>query len=220
MSAQIIAVANQKGGCGKTTTSMSLAGELAERGHKVLVADADKQNTSVMWARAATDDAPFPATVLSFSAYGATLHREIQRQLDNYDYIIIDAPPSVESVVPQSALLIANIVIIPLPPSPPDLWSSQGIKTLIQNAQVVNEGLIPVVLINKMQRTALSRAVMDELENFGFPILNTKLALRTAYQEASISGSTLKGLGRSAKPAGLEIKALADEILTLLETSK
>lgn len=216
MTAKIIASCNQKGGCGKSLICMSISGELGERGFRVLVVDADNQNTATMWSAAAPDDTPFPAAVLSLAAYGSKLHREVQKHLDNYDYIIIDCPPSVDALATQSALLVANLAIVPIPPSPADLWSSRGIKVLIERAQGINEGLKAVILVNKLQRTALSKAVLAELANFGLPVLKTKLSARTAYQEAVISGSTVASLGRAAKPAADEVRSLVDEVIAIL----
>lgn len=216
MKARIIAVANQKGGSGKTSVCMCISGELASRGHRTLVVDADSQNTATMWSAAASDDSPFPAAVLSLAAYGAKLHREVQKMLDSYDYIVIDCPPSVDAPATQSALLIAHLVVVPVPPSPADLWSSRGIKVLIERAQAINEDLKAVILVNKLQRTALSKAVLEELDNFGLPVLKTRFASRTAYQEAVIGGTTVAALGRAAKPAADEVRSLTDEVLGLL----
>ena len=78
MTANIIAVANQKGGAGKTTVSMNLAGTLARRGHRVLVADADPQGTAQYWASMADDDKPFPAAVIGTSGHGEKVQTAIR----------------------------------------------------------------------------------------------------------------------------------------------
>ena len=105
---------------------------------------------------------------------------------------------------------------MPIPPSPADLWSSRGIKVLIERAQDINPGLRAYILVNKLQRTALSKAVLDELANFGLPVMKTRLSSRTAYQEAVIAGSSVAALGRGAKPAADEVRSLADEVLAIL----
>ena len=87
MTAKIITVANQKGGSGKTTVAMQLAGTLGRRDHRVLVIDADPQGTATRWASSAEDEKPFPATVAGLSAAGGKVHREVQKFAENYDYM-------------------------------------------------------------------------------------------------------------------------------------
>ena len=76
MRAKIIAAVNQKGGSGKTTLSMQLAGALARRGHEVLIVDADPQGTATRWAASAEDEKPFPATVAGLAAAAGKVHHE------------------------------------------------------------------------------------------------------------------------------------------------
>ena len=84
MPAKIITVANQKGGSGKTTVSMQLAGTLARRGYRVLVVDADPQATATRWAASASDEIPFPASVVGLSAANEKVHREVRKFIDDY----------------------------------------------------------------------------------------------------------------------------------------
>lgn len=133
MPAKIITVANQKGGSGKTTVSMQLAGTLARRGYRVLVVDADPQATATRWAASASDDIPFPASVVGLSAANEKVHREVRKFIDDYSVIIIDCPPAADSQVPQSTLLVADLVLVPIIPSPLDMWAAVGIKQVIAN---------------------------------------------------------------------------------------
>src|SRR5918992_1151210 len=116
MTAKILAVVNQKGGVGKTTLSMQLAGTLAARNQRVLVVDADPQGTASRWASSAPDDEPFSATVVSLAAAGNKLHREVVKLARDYDYIIVDCPPAVDSINSRSALLIADLALVPVIP--------------------------------------------------------------------------------------------------------
>lgn len=221
--ATLIVVTNSKGGVGKTSATMVLAAELSDRKcrvsgrkYRVLVADCDAQASASAWANAAPEGMPFPAAVANFSTYGGKVHREIQKQLENYDFIIVDCPPGLESLSPQSAILVADLVIVPCPPSPTDLWSSRGIKRLIERGTDFNPALVARLLPNRVVRTSLSNAIMRELAEFGIPLMSSRLTNRTAYQEAAVSGVSISALGRDARAAKDEVSALADEVLTLL----
>lgn len=216
---KIIAIANQKGGCGKTTLAMGLAGTFGCWGHKVLVVDADLQATASRWAASAPDDAPFPAAVTGLAATGGKLHREVRKHVADYDYIFIDCPPAVESNTPQSALLISNLAIVPVVPSPADLWAARGIRQIIETAQDINEALKSMLVANMIPRTSLGREAMDALEDFGIPLAESGLGQRTAYREAALYGSPVQSLGSRARDATREIEALAHEVLIWTKTS-
>ena len=218
--ARLIAVTHPKGGVGKTTTTMVLSAEFADRGYRVLVADCDAQASASAWANAAPEGKPFPAAVINFSAYAGKVHREIQKQLDNYDFIIVDCPPGLDSLSPQSAILVADLVIVPLPPSPADLWAARGVKRLIERGTDFNPSLKACILPNRVVRTSLSKTIMRELEDFGIPLMSSRLTNRTAYQEAVVSGVSVSALGRDARTAAEEVAAIADEVLALLGEGK
>jgi len=213
---QIITVANQKGGCGKTTVAMGLAGTYGLRGKKVLVVDADLQGTATRWAGSAPDETPFPAAVMGLAAVGGKLHREVKKYVDDYDVIVIDCPPAVDSAAPQSALLISDVAIVPVVPSPADLWAARGIKQIIENAGDINESLRPLLVANMVSRTALGRDALSTLEDFGIPLARSTLGQRTAYREAVLYGCPVQSLGSKARNAADEIDALADEIWSLM----
>lgn len=220
MKARVLSFTHQKGGSGKSLACVMLSAELASRGFRVLIVDADSQGTATAWSAAAPDNIPFPVTVINLSQFAEKMHREIQKQLDNYDFIIVDCPPSLEALASQSALLVANLAIVPLPPSPSDLWAARGAKTLIEKAQTINEDLKAVILPNRVSRTSLAAAIMRKLETFGIPLMKSRLSNRVAYQEAFITGVSVRDLGRHAKPAADEIRAMTDEVLAILEEKK
>lgn len=225
MTAKIIVVTNQKGGSGKTTVSMQLAGALAKtkNASRVLVVDADPQGTAVRWAASAPEDNPFPADVFGLSAAGTKVHQEVKKYIDKYDWIIIDCPPAVDSPVPQSALLIADLALVPIIPSPPDLWAGVGIRELITRITEINENLCSRLVANMCQpNTTLAREALDVLNDFGIPLANSRLHLRTVYRQSAVFGGTVFELGNKANNAIAEVKNLAQEVrsLTRLSTNK
>ena len=83
----------------------------------------DPQGTATRWAAAAPDGMPFPAAVGSPAGANGGLHRELRKFLAAFDYIVVDCPPSANSPLSQSALLVADLALVPVIPSPPDLWA-------------------------------------------------------------------------------------------------
>jgi len=217
MTAKIITVANQKGGSGKTTIAMQLAGTLGRNNNKVLVIDADPQGTATRWAASAEEDKPFRARVAGLSAAGGRVHREVKKFIDDFDYIVVDCPPAVDSPVPQSALLISDLVLVPVIPSPADLWAATGIQKLIDNAQEINEKLEARLIANMCQpNTLLAKDSLDVLEEFGIPLATSRLHLRTAYRRSAVYGDTVHGQGSTAQQAINEVNTLIDEVLGIL----
>jgi len=221
MTAKIITVCNQKGGSGKTTLSMHLAGTLARRKNKVLVVDADPQGTATRWAASADDDNPFPASVVGLSAASEKVHREVKKFVENYDFIIIDCPPAADSPVPQSALLIADLALVPIIPSPLDLWASVGIRKVIENVGDINETLKARLVVNQCQpKTNLAKEALEVLPEFGIKVCKNYLRQRTAYRQSAVFGQTVQDFGSKASDAIAEVEALTDEILSVLKGKK
>jgi chromosome partitioning protein len=217
MAAKIIAVVNQKGGSGKTTLSMQLAGSLARRGGKVLVVDADPQGTATRWAASADDEKPFPASVVGLSAASTKVHREVKKFVDDYDFIIIDCPPAADSPVPQSALLVADLALVPVIPSPLDMWAAVGIREVIGNVGDINEELKSRLVINQLQpNTTLAKEALEVLPEFGIEICETYLRQRQIYRQSAVFGQTVHDFGAKAFAAVEEVEALTGEVLVLL----
>ena len=215
MGARVVAVVNQKGGAGKSTLAMLLAASLANAGHAVLVADADLQNTALRWATAGEG---FPANVEDVSGEEGKLHKYLKRQLEKYDYIVIDTPPAATAPITASALRIAHLALVPVIPSPPDLWASLRIREAIQAAMdAKNPGLIARIVVNQAQlNTVLAREVLELLPEFGIPMLAAQLKSRTAYRQCAALGTGIAALGSRAALASIEVDALRREVEFLL----
>jgi chromosome partitioning protein len=219
VTARIIVSTALKGGAGKTTIAMQIAGTLALRGRKVLVADADRQGTASRWAAAAEDGKPFPAVVAGFSEFGSKVHREIIRVAEDYEFICVDCPPAEDSPIPESALLVADVALVPVVPSPLDVWSSTKIRDRIERADTINEGIVARsrLVLNMVQpNTTLAREVSDALAEFGVSLVESHLSLRQVYRQAAAFGTTVHSFGSRAQAAVDEVNALTDEVLALL----
>ncbi|MDQ5921525.1 MAG: chromosome partitioning protein [Pseudomonadota bacterium] len=218
MAAKIIVVTNQKGGCGKTTLAMNLAGVIGANS-KTLLVDGDPQGSATRWASSASDECPFPAAVMGLANAGDKAHREIKKYINNYDFIVIDCPPAVENSFTASVLLIANLALIPVVPSPTDLWSAVGIQKLITNVSVINENLQARLVANMCQgNVSISKEALLLLSEFDFPKTNTDIYQRTVYRQAAAFGGSVNNLDN--QKAKQEFASLVDEVLQILNTDK
>ena len=183
-----------------------------------MLVDMDEQGTATRWAAQATDERPFPASVIGLAPSGGAMHREVRKFVHDYDYILVDCPPAVHSAAPSSALLISDLAIIPVVPSPPDLWAAVAAKTLAQHAQVQNETLQIRVMANMVQRrVSIARQAIEILGDDGdVPLLNSMVGSRSAFRECQAIGCTVHGVP-GAREAIQEVDMMVDEILSLIE---
>jgi chromosome partitioning protein len=221
MSAKVITVFNQKGGVGKTAVSMHLGGTLALRGWKTLVIDCDSQGTAVRWAGKAVDETYYLATVCNLADAGKGLHREIKKFIEDYDFIVVDCPPAIESPAPAAALMVSDLALIPLVPAPSDMWASERAKNLVRDAWVFNETLKARTVINMFQPKSpvAQDAAALMAEDAEIPPLETKLQLRSPFRDCLIDGTTAHRM-RNGQAAVREIEALCDEVLAVMDMPK
>ena len=150
------------------------------------------------------------------SAAGGKVHREAKKFIADYAYLLIDCPPAIDSPVPQSALLISDLALVPIIPSPADLWAATGIQKLIDLVMPVNEELQTRLVANMVQATSLSRDALEAMERFGISQLRASLGLRTAYRQSAVWGGVVQDQPKEAKVAIKEVDALLDEVLAVL----
>ena len=211
MSAQVFSIANQKGGTGKTTLSMNLAAGLAKRGRTLLV-DADPQGSAGQWAGLAPDDRMFPVSVI---AVAGNLAKEIERFRRDYDFVVIDCPPTLETESTRLAMSASDKILIPVQPSPVDLWASVRLADTIEHLRPTKPDLKAYLIVNQVEpRSALSRAMHDALAEFAIPALNSVLRRRAIYRTAAVEGASVFCLGKRAQPAAEEIDSIINEVLS------
>lgn len=217
MSAKIITVFNQKGGCGKTTLCMQLAGAFAYSGFRTLVIDMDPQGTALRWASAAPDEQPFAATVISLSAMGGKMHREVKNHVETFDVILIDCPPAMDSAAPTSAMLVSDLALIPVVPAPADIWAAESAVQLAASAAQINDALQTYIVPNMVQQqTGLARDMLEALRNMdNLKVLKSSLGLRTTFRDCQLYGSSVHKVSRSSAACS-EVEAMKKEVLELL----
>ena len=204
----IIGVLNQKGGVGKTTLSVNLAASLARTGARVLLIDADPQGSALDWAAARQGEPLFSVVGLP----RATVHKEIAQIGQGYDHIIIDGPPRVTDLA-RSAIMASDLVLIPVQPSPYDIWAADEVVKLVQEATVYKESIKSVFVVNrKIANTAIGRDVGEALAAYPVPVLAATVTQRVIYAEAAAQGKAVFEIDAEG-PAAAEIDALVSELM-------
>ncbi|MHC5855312.1 ParA family partition ATPase [Nostoc sp.] len=207
-----IAVLNQKGGSGKTTVSIHLAHAFSMRGYRVLLVDTDPQGSTRDWAAARNGEAPFSVIGLD----RPILHKELPKLAQGYDFVFIDGAPRVSDLT-RSAIMAVDFVLVPVQPSPLDVWAVHEVVQLVQEATIYKPDLTAAFLINrKIANTALGREVTEVLGEYPFPVLKAQISQRVAFAECLNIGSTvLEAAPKSA--ASDEVRAVVEEILEARE---
>ena len=206
----IVALLNQKGGVGKTTLALNLAGESARRNNRVTVIDADPQGSALDWSQQRSREG-LPRLFGVVGLARDTLHREAPELARDADMIIVDGPPRVASLM-RSALLAADLVLIPVQPSPFDGWASAEMLSRIAEARIYRPQLAARFVLNRCgARTVLARETAETLADHDPPALASTIGQRMAFAVAAQSGRLVYELDDEA-PAAREIAALADEI--------
>ncbi|HCN69789.1 MAG TPA: chromosome partitioning protein ParA, partial [Candidatus Accumulibacter sp.] len=127
---RVIAIVSQKGGAGKTTVAMQLAGGFSAIGASVLVADLDPQESAFRWAESVSlIDADLQLDVRKMS--GLELIKHVAELQQEADYIVLDTPPSIYHASTLAALAVAHLAVVPAAPSPPHLWCTLAVARLI-----------------------------------------------------------------------------------------
>lgn len=214
-SGKVIALLNQKGGAGKTTLSTHLAGAFARQGRRVTLIDADPQGSALDWAQRRHQN----GQARLYGVFGLardTLHREVPQIASQADHVVIDGPPRVASLA-RSALLAADLVLIPVQPSAYDVWATQEMVTLIQEAQVFRPCLRAAFVINRrVVGTVIGREARAALADQPFATLRADIAQRIAFADCVAAGKLVWEVAPKGA-AAREVATLADAVEEALQ---
>ena len=207
----IIPLLNQKGGVGKTTLATHVAGELALRGQQVILLDADPQGSALDWTQRRSQQG-LPRLFSAVGLARETLHQEAPELARRSDHVVIDGPPRIAALA-RSALLAADRVLVPVQPSPYDLWASAEMVALVREAQVFRPALQAAFVINRRGiTTGIGREARSALAEQPLPSLQSEIRQRIVFADSVAAGQLARELAPDST-AAREITALTDELL-------
>lgn len=206
---KIIAILNQKGGSGKTTVATNLARalQLSDENSRVLLVDSDPQGSARDW-NAASDGGLLPVVGLD----RPTLAKDIYAIKDNQDWLVIDGAPQIAELA-VAGIKCADVVLIPVQPSPYDIWACEDLVDIIKVRQEVTNGQpkAAFVISRAIKNTQLGKEIAEALAGYGLPVFKNHTTQRVIYAKSAAIGSSVL----DAEPEGeaaKEIMAIAEEL--------
>lgn len=169
-----IAVVNTKGGVGKTTTAIYLAAGLHRDGRTLLV-DTDRQQSAVLWSQ---EDPIWPFPVVARATND--VHRHLAQLAVGFDHVVLDTPPGDTAVI-RSAVMAADVVIVPVAPTGLDLNRVMPTFELLAEVEPVHPVLVGVLLTRVRRGTVSARGVREVLADAGLPTMDTEIPLSEQY---------------------------------------
>ncbi len=208
---KVIAVLNQKGGSGKTTIATHLARALQLQGSSVLLVDSDKQGSARDWS--AVDESN-PVTVIGLDR--PTLDRDL-KNISDKDFVVIDGSPQATDLA-VSAIKAADFVLIPVQPSPYDIWATSDLVDLVkQRIEMTDNKLKSAFVVSRaIKNTRIGGEVSEVLTEYGLPVLDAKIVQRIAYPNSAAIGKTVFETESKSSDAVAEMNALATEVKSYL----
>ena len=209
---KVIAVLNQKGGSGKTTIATHLARGLQLQGHSVLLVDSDQQGSARDW-RAVDEDNPVPVIGLD----RPTLDKDLKNVSDK-EFIVIDGSPQATNLA-LSAIKAADFVLIPVQPSPYDVWATSDLVDLVQQRIEMTDGKLKAAFVvsRAIQNTNIGKEVAAVLQDYNLPVLDARIVQRVSYPNSASVGKTVFETESAKSNAVTEITQLVNEVKTFFD---
>jgi len=205
----VVAFCNLKGGAGKTTLAVNVASALHRGGTKALLVDADPQGSATAWAARAAElgrDGP-PC----FSVASAALRRDLPRLIEPFSVALLDGPARLGAET-RAAMLAADLVVVPMTPGAVDLWAAAETVRVLEDARGLRPELRAVALLNRADRTALSRMARSAIASLGIAPLDVVVGSRVAFGEGMLNGLGVVDHAPASEAAS-EIRRLTKAIL-------
>lgn len=214
----IVAVGNEKGGVGKTTIAVSLAALQAAAGRDVLLVDADPgQHSAARWAARRREQHPEAAAVRCVRLTGTGLRPELADLATRYDVVVVDTGAE-DSPELRAAMLVAQVLVVPLLPEPLDLWALPRMDVLREGATTINPKLRTVLALNRVAHQLIDQAPQDVSAWIAETVPGLSQAQiiplvgRAAYGRATAEGLIVTEPSRRDAKAAAELERLYEEV--------
>ena len=206
----IVAFLNHKGGVGKTTLALHVAGAWAAQGKRIVVVDTDSQGSALDWSeQRAKEGLPRLFGVLGLAR--DTLHVETPEIARDVNHVVIDGSCRI-ALLMRSAMLAADLALVPTQPSPFDGWASSETLRLLHEARLFHPRLIARFVLNRCgARTLIASEIAEALAKHEPAALASRVGQRVAFAEAARTGRLVSEVPRGGQ-AAREVSALAAEI--------
>lgn len=205
---KVITVAQQKGGAGKTTIAAHLAVSLAQTGKRVAIIDIDPQGSLTNWHSIREKKFGIGYTGLNFTASaGWRVESAISKLKHDFDFVVVDAPPHTDTES-KTAIRASDLIIIPMQPSPTDLWAT-GVTIEFAKSENINAK----ILLNRFNpQSKITKQIIAQIPG---DVLTSSLGNRVAFSSCFLNGITVTESDPSSV-AAQEVRDLTTEVMSII----
>lgn len=209
---KVITVAQQKGGAGKTTIAAHLAVSLAQTGKRVAIIDIDPQGSLTNWHSIREKKFGIGYTGLNFTASaGWRVESAISKLKHDFDFVVIDAPPHTDTES-KTAIRASDLIIIPMQPSPTDLWAT-GVTIEFAKSENINAK----ILLNRFNpQSKITKQIIAQIPG---DVLTSSLGNRVAFSSCFLNGITVTESDPSSV-AAQEVRDLTTEVISMISSKE
>jgi chromosome partitioning protein len=214
--AYVISICGTKGGIGKSTIAVTIGVGFHRAGKSTLLVDADEQGTLRNWAGKGAEDSVDIPPVVAMDA--RNLARDLQRVGKQYEVIVIDTPARLGREA-RAAMVLSDLALLPVARGLPGLAALEDTLKIVEDAQAMRPDLDVRVVLNRVDRTTLSRVTRENIEAMKLAILGEGLHDRVAFDEAMSMGTDAVGYEPESEAAA-EARQLFQDVNKIMRRAK